>query len=274
VRNKFLTVLLLSFILLTLTTTSILAAGMSKEQLLEVQKELKEESYYSGQIDGLYGPQTAKAIRNYQKANDLKVDARNIEENYLTIVKSNKNLKTNDKNGYFETKLGLETFGKLELTNDKYDFDGKKDTDIGFSITGEYKHPISNTQFVLGGGLNQQINRSLKEDKKNEVGLNFTSIYGIGQYDVENTPVYIFGKIGYNFFNIDENELDDGVRPEVNGGIYYGLGSGFTFGENDQFLIEGVYSVNNGEVIYEVPNNTITNEFKYSTFQISAGMRF
>jgi len=90
VKNKFLIVSLIVMVLLTLTTTSILAAGMSKEQLTEVQKELKEESFYSGQIDGLYGPQTAKAIRNYQKANDLKVDSRNIEDNYVLILNNNK----------------------------------------------------------------------------------------------------------------------------------------------------------------------------------------
>ena len=80
--------LILSLVLIILS--SILAAGMSKEQLLEVQKELKEESYYLGQIDGLYGPQTAKAIKNYQKANDLKTDSRNIEDNYLLILNNNK----------------------------------------------------------------------------------------------------------------------------------------------------------------------------------------
>ncbi|MFW5795484.1 MAG: peptidoglycan-binding domain-containing protein [Bacillota bacterium] len=267
-KNKFFTVLLLSIALLTLTSTSILAANMTKDQLLEVQKELKEESFYDGQIDGLYGPLTAKAIKNYQKENDLKVDARNIEDNYLLITKNNK-----DKSGgYIEMKLGVETLNEMKLTNNEYDMNETRDLNVGFSITGEYKYPVTDTQLVVGGGINQQINRSFK--KSNEIKMNFTSLYSIGQYDIKNTPVYLFGKLGYNFINIDEEYFDDGVKPEINGGMYYGLGSGFTFGENDQFLIEGVYSVNNGEIVYKVPDHTIINKLKCSTLQISVGMRF
>lgn len=44
---------------------------VSKSVLFQVQSKLKEMGYYSGTIDGLYGPQTAGAIGAFQKDSNL-----------------------------------------------------------------------------------------------------------------------------------------------------------------------------------------------------------
>lgn len=43
----------------------------SKNALLEVQSKLKDMGYYSGTVDGVYGPQTARAIGTFQKDKNL-----------------------------------------------------------------------------------------------------------------------------------------------------------------------------------------------------------
>jgi len=47
---------------------------MRGEDVLEVQRALKESGYDPGQIDGVYGKKTERAVRRFQKANGLKAD--------------------------------------------------------------------------------------------------------------------------------------------------------------------------------------------------------
>jgi spore cortex-lytic enzyme len=49
-------------------------AGASKTDVKKVQQRLKDYGYYKGAVDGVYGPVTAQAVRNYQKDHGLKVD--------------------------------------------------------------------------------------------------------------------------------------------------------------------------------------------------------
>lgn len=42
----------------------------------QIQTALKNAGYYTGQIDGKVGPLTKKAIEEFQKANNLKVDGK------------------------------------------------------------------------------------------------------------------------------------------------------------------------------------------------------
>lgn len=42
--------------------------------LKEVQTALKKAGFYAGAIDGKKGPQTSKAVKDFQKANNLKAD--------------------------------------------------------------------------------------------------------------------------------------------------------------------------------------------------------
>lgn len=49
-------------------------AGPYKPQAKEIQTALKNAGFYMWAIDGKIGPMTKKAIEEFQKANDLKVD--------------------------------------------------------------------------------------------------------------------------------------------------------------------------------------------------------
>lgn len=47
---------------------------MNGKDILEVQTKLKEQGYYSGGLDGIYGPETYKAVTGFQKKNGLTAD--------------------------------------------------------------------------------------------------------------------------------------------------------------------------------------------------------
>lgn len=55
-------------------------AGMNHQDVKKVQKTLRSDGYYQGQVDGVMGPQTREGIRRYQESNHLpttgRVDAR------------------------------------------------------------------------------------------------------------------------------------------------------------------------------------------------------
>ena len=43
----------------------------SKDQVKKAQKELKKLGYYKGEVDGIYGDDTEKAVKKFQKDNGL-----------------------------------------------------------------------------------------------------------------------------------------------------------------------------------------------------------
>lgn len=53
-----------------------LPAGPYKPNAREIQTALKNAGYYNAVIDGKIGPQTKKAIEDFQKANGLEVDGK------------------------------------------------------------------------------------------------------------------------------------------------------------------------------------------------------
>lgn len=48
--------------------------GSTGEQVRVIQDKLKRWGYYNGEVDGIYGSATEKAVRSFQKTNDLSVD--------------------------------------------------------------------------------------------------------------------------------------------------------------------------------------------------------
>ncbi|MGH9325644.1 MAG: peptidoglycan-binding domain-containing protein [Terriglobia bacterium] len=52
------------------------AVAWSKTNVKEAQRDLQSGGYYHGKIDGIAGPQTRAAIRQYQKAENLPVTGR------------------------------------------------------------------------------------------------------------------------------------------------------------------------------------------------------
>jgi len=51
-------------------------AGPYKPSAVEIQKALKNAGFYTAAVDGKIGPITKKAIEEFQKANNLKVDGK------------------------------------------------------------------------------------------------------------------------------------------------------------------------------------------------------
>lgn len=48
--------------------------GSTGEEVRQIQQALKNQGYYTGSVDGIYGSGTESAVRAYQKANGLSVD--------------------------------------------------------------------------------------------------------------------------------------------------------------------------------------------------------
>lgn len=48
---------------------------MSRAEISDVQQKLQADSLYNGKIDGMLGPQTRRAIAQYQKQNGMRVTA-------------------------------------------------------------------------------------------------------------------------------------------------------------------------------------------------------
>lgn len=48
--------------------------GSRGDEVVSIQKKLKQWGYYDGKVDGIYGYQTYKAVRYFQYKNGLKVD--------------------------------------------------------------------------------------------------------------------------------------------------------------------------------------------------------
>lgn len=51
-----------------------LKKGDKDDQVAEIQELLKEAKFYIGAIDGIFGSETEKAVKDFQKSFGLKVD--------------------------------------------------------------------------------------------------------------------------------------------------------------------------------------------------------
>lgn len=56
------------------TTSAMSKIGSRGEEVRQIQKKLKELGIYSGSVDGIYGVQTQKAVRQFQKSRGLTAD--------------------------------------------------------------------------------------------------------------------------------------------------------------------------------------------------------
>ena len=54
--------------------TAVLRQGSKGGEVKEVQRRLKQWGYYSGAVDGVYGPQTVEAVKRFQRKNGLTAD--------------------------------------------------------------------------------------------------------------------------------------------------------------------------------------------------------
>lgn len=73
-RIILLAAVILFSILPVLSAQAALRRGSSGDEVTAIQKRLKQWGYYTGAIDGIYGPATEKAVRYFQQKNGLSVD--------------------------------------------------------------------------------------------------------------------------------------------------------------------------------------------------------
>jgi len=157
--------------------------------------------------------------------------------------------------GYLEAKLGIDVMGESEFGSNP-----AEDVEMGYTLTGEYKVPMD-AMWTYGAGLSYQLDRELEDISDSE--FNFTPFYALAQYNLQDTRTYLLGHLGYNLY-------DGNATGDYNGGLYYGLGAGFNFGQKSQYVAEFLYSVNSGE--YE--DDGTTNDVDYSKITMAFGMKF
>ena len=56
------------------TYAAVITQGSTGATVKTIQRKLKNWGYYSGAVDGIFGPQTKKAVQYFQRKNNLKVD--------------------------------------------------------------------------------------------------------------------------------------------------------------------------------------------------------
>lgn len=74
---KYIKVLISLFLILsifTVTSYSLSQFGSKSSEVVEIQTRLKKWGYYSGEIDGIFGTATKKAVISFQKKNGLVAD--------------------------------------------------------------------------------------------------------------------------------------------------------------------------------------------------------
>lgn len=62
------------FALTPCVQTAVLRQGSTGGEVKEVQRRLKQWGYYSGAVDGIYGPKTVEAVKYFQRKNGLTAD--------------------------------------------------------------------------------------------------------------------------------------------------------------------------------------------------------
>lgn len=56
------------------STVALSKYGSSGNEVIQIQKKLKNWGYYTGNVDGIYGSQTVSAVKKFQSKNGLTVD--------------------------------------------------------------------------------------------------------------------------------------------------------------------------------------------------------
>ena len=56
------------------SVVEVASAALSTSQVKTIQTKLKRWGYYTGAVDGIYGPKTKAAVKSFQKKNGLTAD--------------------------------------------------------------------------------------------------------------------------------------------------------------------------------------------------------
>jgi len=154
--------------------------------------------------------------------------------------------------GYWDIKGAIDFGGEMKV-------DGAPDEDVdsGFTLVGEYKVP-NTAQWTFGGGVRYQLDREI--DNTDSTDFNFVPFYALAHYNMQNSPYYFLGHLGYNSFDAD--------NTSTSGGMYYAVGAGMDLASN--MSAEIMYSVNSGEA--EI--NGTDRDVDYSKLTVSLGYQF
>jgi hypothetical protein len=129
-------------------------------------------------------------------------------------------------------------------------------TDGGFSLGFEYTSEMDDN-LMVGGGLEYQLPR-----KSNVINIGAIPLYGLVQYKFD--QFYAIGRLGYNLFTYDPAPSSG----SVGGGIYYGVGAGYSI--NEKMVLEAVYGIST--MSFSESGITITGT--YSKLGLSFGYKF
>jgi len=147
------------------------------------------------------------------------------------------------------------------------------DVDSGFSITGEYMLPAEGN-IIFGAGASYQFDRDVDfgnpDNGNSKEAIRYTPIYVLGAYQMQESPIYFVGHLGYNLFSTEFETEDE------SGGMYYALGAAMDF-END-YTAEILYTVNNSSIeVLDQDGETeelIEADLKYTKITINFGIKF
>ena len=153
--------------------------------------------------------------------------------------------------GYWDIKGAIDFGGEIDI-----DGQDKEDVGSGFTLVGEYKVPYT-TNWTFGGGVRYQLDREIDDTASND--FNFLPFYGLAHYNMQNSPYYFLGHLGYNSFDSD-------ISGDTSGGMYYALGAGMDLARN--MSAEVMYSVNSGEI------DSGSKDVDYSKITVSLGYQF
>ena len=73
-KFKILISVVLILCLSTLCVSALSKIGSQSDEVRQIQTVLKQKGYYQGNIDGIFGTNTKKAVTDFQRDNGLKVD--------------------------------------------------------------------------------------------------------------------------------------------------------------------------------------------------------
>lgn len=150
-------------------------------------------------------------------------------------------------------KAGYDLGGTMSSAGSSLNVDGG--LALGFEYTSEMADNL-----MVGGGFEYQLNR---KPAGSSSGFSFIPLYGLVQYKFD--QFYVVGRLGYDLYN-QEAAIPAGAS--ISGGIYYGVGAGYSINQN--MVVEAIYGISNASFSYM----GITQTASYSKLGLSFGYKF
>lgn len=162
-------------------------------------------------------------------------------------------------------RIGVDSSGRLEEKGFEKgeSYHAKRDTEIGFSVAGEYLFAASK-DLDFGAGFEYQSGRRPEGYQKR---FHFTPVYVLCRYRF--SSFYLTAKTGYSPFQLED-------APEnsiVKGGLFYGAGFGIFL--TDGLHVELLYSLCSAKArVKGVPESLYKADIKYTRIGLSVGYEF